>query len=265
MDLGAYSIRAKVAGHLKHDPNWHWQHKGGATDSFLLWLITEGLGHLRAGADEYELRAGDCLITRMWEPHEGQQDPAQLLGIPWVVFDFLDSSGQAVRPDPWPRRHRRVEDAALLERLMARAIQAKLCDGERSPQADAWLAAALWEATAQDEAPPYTGWELEQYQRIEALCTQIRQFPGYRYAIADLARQFHCSSDHFIRLFRKFKGDTPREFIILARIEEAKRLLAGTSQSLAQIAESLGYRDIYHFGKQFRQRTGISPGRFRAP
>lgn len=52
--------------------------------------------------------------------------------------------------------------------------------------------------------------------------------------------------------------------MILARIQRAKYLLANSSLSVGQIAESLGYADIFPFSRQFKKKTGQSPRGFRA-
>jgi hypothetical protein len=50
---------------------------------------------------------------------------------------------------------------------------------------------------------------------------------------------------------------------IYERIEEAKRLLAGTSQNISDIATRCGFQNISYFSKQFRRFTGVTPREFR--
>jgi AraC-like DNA-binding protein len=33
--------------------------------------------------------------------------------------------------------------------------------------------------------------------------------------------------------------------------------------TISQVANRLGYQDVYHFSKQFRQKQGIPPSEFR--
>lgn len=48
------------------------------------------------------------------------------------------------------------------------------------------------------------------------------------------------------------------------RVEEAKRRIAeSASESLAEIAEEVGFADLAHFSKQFKQLEGISPSVYR--
>ena len=80
-----------------------------------------------------------------------------------------------------------------------------------------------------------------------------------------MARQASMSMDHFIRVFRRHAGVTPREFVIESRITAARGLLQLSSLGISQIASQLGYVDVYAFSKQFKARTGQPPSSFRSP
>ena len=46
-------------------------------------------------------------------------------------------------------------------------------------------------------------------------------------------------------------------------MERARLLLAESSLSVGMIAEALGFRDVFFFSRQFRQRTGLTPTAYR--
>ncbi|WP_066903583.1 AraC family transcriptional regulator [Millisia brevis] len=58
-------------------------------------------------------------------------------------------------------------------------------------------------------------------------------------------------------------GTTPRALLHRMRIDRAKRYLVSTDLSVADIAQSVGFRDVSHFSRTFRTLVGTSPGRFR--
>jgi len=58
-------------------------------------------------------------------------------------------------------------------------------------------------------------------------------------------------------------GETPKDYMIRARLERAATLLRESSQTIGQIADALGYRDAGFFSRQFKQKLGFSPARFR--
>ncbi|MFW6271069.1 MAG: helix-turn-helix domain-containing protein [Bacillota bacterium] len=66
-----------------------------------------------------------------------------------------------------------------------------------------------------------------------------------------------------MRLFREYKNITPYEFLIKCKIEKARSLLLSSSHNISRIADITGYRNIYHFSKQFKNRTGIAPSVYR--
>ncbi|MBQ8803686.1 MAG: helix-turn-helix transcriptional regulator [Tyzzerella sp.] len=68
---------------------------------------------------------------------------------------------------------------------------------------------------------------------------------------------------HLNRLFMKHAGTSVHKYILNIRINEAKKLLLTTEQSLAFIAEKVGFNSNTHFSSYFKQVIGISPLEFR--
>lgn len=58
-------------------------------------------------------------------------------------------------------------------------------------------------------------------------------------------------------------GNSPMAWLYAARIERAKHLLMSTGQSVAEVSECVGFRDVSHFSRMFRKQVGVSPGRYR--
>lgn len=82
-------------------------------------------------------------------------------------------------------------------------------------------------------------------------------------SIEEMASFSGLSMTRFLKAFRVSFGDTPHQYLLSRRIEEAKRSLRDDSSSLSQIAVSLGFADHAHFTTQFRERTGITPREWR--
>lgn len=81
--------------------------------------------------------------------------------------------------------------------------------------------------------------------------------------LAQLAEIFNYSPDHMIRIFKQHLHQTPHQYLIGVRTAEAKRLLLSTDWPLEQIAAAAGFRDLTAFYRDFKQKTGISPGKWR--
>lgn len=98
---------------------------------------------------------------------------------------------------------------------------------------------------------------------IADICNFMKAHCGAPLDIASLARKAGLPRATFGRRFRAQTGMSPMSYRNALKIEAAKNLLRTTSLSLAEIATRLGYCDAYHFGRNFKQATGQSPGRFR--
>jgi AraC family transcriptional regulator len=81
--------------------------------------------------------------------------------------------------------------------------------------------------------------------------------------LADMAAEAHLSVYHFIRVFRGATGETPHRFLTRLRIEQAQRLLADTSLTLAQIAERCGFSTPGTLSSAFLAHAGVRPSAYR--
>jgi AraC-like DNA-binding protein len=66
-------------------------------------------------------------------------------------------------------------------------------------------------------------------------------------------------------LFSSHSTKTPLQVIHERIITEAKRLLLYTDKSVKEIANDLGFTDLTHFSKFFKNQTGQSPTDFHKP
>ena len=78
-----------------------------------------------------------------------------------------------------------------------------------------------------------------------------------------LAEELGTSPATFRRRFKQATGSSPHEYLLHCRAAEARRLLGEGDLSIKEIADRLGYRDVYFFSRQFRQLTGVPPGAYR--
>lgn len=71
------------------------------------------------------------------------------------------------------------------------------------------------------------------------------------------------NSAYFSVLFKKSEGEGFAKYLINLRMEEAKRLLRETNDSVADICKKVGYNDIKHFTHTFEKSAGIKPATYR--
>lgn len=79
----------------------------------------------------------------------------------------------------------------------------------------------------------------------------------------DIAAHVYLNSAYLSRLFKKETGQSLMDFIILAKINQAKILLTETNQKISDIGDALGYENFSYFGKVFKKTVGITPQEYR--
>jgi len=83
------------------------------------------------------------------------------------------------------------------------------------------------------------------------------------FQIKDVAENIGISSDYLAKLFRQVIGISPIEYMKTYRISVAMERLKNPNESISSISSELGFRDISHFSRQFKQVTGKSPTSFK--
>jgi AraC-like DNA-binding protein len=83
-------------------------------------------------------------------------------------------------------------------------------------------------------------------------------------SLAEMAKVAAMSESAFKLLFKKQTGLPPLKYVTRHRIENARRLLHTTSQSITEIAHTLGFSSSQYFATVFQSYTGQSPNEFRS-
>lgn len=104
----------------------------------------------------------------------------------------------------------------------------------------------------------------ESYGKIaEAVDYLHKHYMDRDFKIESLFQISRISPKYFETLFFEQFHMTPKAYVISLKIERARELLISEHASVGDIAEQLGYNDIYHFSKTFKAKTGYTPSEFR--
>lgn len=81
--------------------------------------------------------------------------------------------------------------------------------------------------------------------------------------ITDLANRTKWKTHHYIKVFTKYMGVTPYQYILTRKIERAKVLLSDDTIPITSIAFELGFQSYSNFINSFKKITSTTPKAFR--
>lgn len=70
------------------------------------------------------------------------------------------------------------------------------------------------------------------------------------------------STVYFRKLFTQMMGVSPIAYTKQLRIEKAKEILKSDYGTLSDVAQSLGYANLYDFSRDFKKHTGVAPSKY---
>ena len=98
---------------------------------------------------------------------------------------------------------------------------------------------------------------------MQAFLNHIEKHYAENLSLEALAKSGNVSKSECLRCFKACMQTTPYKYILEYRLSKAAILLKSTDTPIGDIASSVGFHQISHFGKCFREKTGYSPREYR--
>ena len=111
---------------------------------------------------------------------------------------------------------------------------------------------------------PHKGLKPATEKQLQQVRSTVFSALGDSWTVEKMAGLCYLSPSRFHTVYRTLFGISPTEDLIQARIENAKNRLSGTADTVREIADSLGYRNVTHFCRQFKESTGVTPSQYRS-
>ena len=100
-------------------------------------------------------------------------------------------------------------------------------------------------------------------ERMSIFLHYIEQHFAEPISLDELAGSAHVSKSECLRCFKSSLQTAPYQYLMEYRLSKAAELLQNSDVPISEIASRVGFSQNSHFGKCFREKTGMPPSAYR--
>lgn len=230
--------------------------------SFLLMYIKKGNGSVFYENKTYQVKENDVIILDCHKPHKYSAENFETL---WVHFDgntskeffniLYDRSGCVFSLG------KANKNIVILKHLSYIIDTFKSNKIPAEPIVSCYIQRMLTELLL--ISSDYSNENVNNSNPILDAITHIENNYKNKITLEELSSKVNLSSFYFSRIFKKETGYSPYEYIIMIRLNEAKKLLKSTKLPIKEIAFSTGFNSESNFVTCFKNNTNVTPKEFR--
>jgi len=245
--------------------------------TFVAMFIDEGIVHFTEGDIEYELHKGEWFIQTPGKRHYGHKPSNDYASFYWVHFmPLMNWSVIEInnRNDVYSDNINTIDSG----------------EGVRVPQYDLLLPMNYsypvdeWIYLLEDMTTTNTMYaqslfiklisdmcNIKKNEHLTAVDILANKVVAYvktnnnsnKVSVKSISEHFHFAPDYISKCFKQRFGTTLRDFLNSAKMNYARNMLINTNNSIQDIANEIGYKDIAVFSRMFKRIQGTSPSYYR--
>lgn len=254
---------------------WHW-HK-----EWEIGVVIEGEGIYALDNKQYRLKKGDCFVANSEVLHAGWPSGQTEDALMHVNVFHPRIVGGSIETVFWQKYV-----LPMMENKSFRSVV--LVDDDPNKETLASLIEAVWQHCQDKEVgyefavrnalsdlmllvyklykeePGYVSAKVTRDEaRIKSMMTYIHEHYGEDISLSQLADCARISESECLRCFKRVIGMSPIQYVKYHRIQNAKILLANTTEKIVNIGIQCGFQDMSYFSKTFQQECGCTPSEYR--
>jgi AraC-like DNA-binding protein len=157
------------------------------------------------------------------------------------------------------------ESTGFISELFRKMMQERLLDdAHKDEMLDSYTVEFLVKLSRATHSDRVCGVSKADQKKMRSIRWSLMEHPEKNWTIAEMAQRVSLSPSRFHAVYKETFGISPINDLLNARIDRAKTLLLlDDKPTIAEVAESLGYKNEYHFIRKFKAVTGMTPGTYR--
>lgn len=255
-----------LAGHRICEPDW--RRKPRPRHFYSIWMISKGRGDFVIDGNQYLAEPGKIFVIVPGAHFEAVTDPVDCLEYYFIRYSwayayeerdqwvFANSDGEHFPLEGMYTMQSPPEVLNLFEQMFElwKRRGATVTVRRKILMYELFLA-IIRDLRAQKVAGNTT-------LAIENTIDYMVDHYHRQLTLQDLAQIAGLSVSHYSRLFKKYAGYSPIDYLTHLRMDRAKELLVLSDYRLKGIAKSVGYNDEFYFSRIFKKVVGLSPSEF---
>ncbi|MGN1376963.1 MAG: helix-turn-helix domain-containing protein [Dorea sp.] len=255
---------SELAKQLYFYPTWcghyyctdHYFMKRDYYEPLLIVFVREGKFHIEYRDEIFDAEKGDVVLLDCREPHYYHAHN----GLEFLYMHFDGSNSHEIcqhilsQTGPLIRQDSNV----LIGRLLYNMVDFYSHNGIESMFQSSMRIYHIFEYLL---SPPEK--HVQNDTPVEQAIHYIHDNIGKDISLEELAEIANLSPYYFAHKFKQQTGFAPMEYVINTRLDQAKILLARTSQSVAEIAYEVGYSSSGSLINIFQRKIRMSPSQYR--
>ena len=222
----------------------------------LVVYVREGLFHVEYRNEVFDAKKGDVVLLDCYEPHYYRAHD----GLEFVYMHFDGSNSheicQYILSQQGPLiRH---ENNILIGNLLYNMVYFYQSGGVETMFQSSMRIYHVFEYLLAPDSQQY-----EKDNPVDQAIRYIRSHLAETISLETLAAETNLSTYYFAHIFKEQTGFSPIEFVINARLDQAKVLLVHTTKSVEEIAYEVGYSSASSLTNIFTRKINYSPGQYR--
>ena len=255
-----------AVGHDRvQDTSYCWDGLHRADGPLLLLQYTvNGTGIFEYNNERYTIGPGKAFLAEIPGPHRyyypGGNQPWEfyfLLFRPHMILPLWEEVKD--RLGPAPSMDKNSLPIRMLRDLFAEAYAGRITDPYIASSLVYQLMIELARGSSAGQRKP-SEWPDSVQKAVHYIEANYKSMMGQE----QLADKLGLSKFHMLRIFSKYVGVTPNEYLNRIRIEQAIQLLRTKDWTIEKVAVEVGYSTGSYFIKVFQKLTGQTPGSFRS-